>query len=947
MDIPRGSVPKLEARDIHNQLVEIFAPGKTHQSHLLALYGRGEAGHVDAGTAGSFTVIPVASELELRRALPRRHSSDDHIVFLVGWPDAELPPDLAGRFARRGRIVRIGRDARLRRLFGGAEVEREVSTSPLGRYLAAQEDLFELPVGGGRVGPHAAWNAWLSHAWKIDVSGGLALDSLLSWAARNAQGPSFTQACQRPEAAGLRQALLEHLGKPDVLGPAGPMIWRAWEAGRGGVLLQFAVLFEALCQDGRPVDTTVEVWLSTVCEQSLGFDPTRDPVAVEALRLVVPGALRLLRQSTPQLVRELLRDAEARVSHEKVREKLIESRLLPIAWELRLQRLGRHLRQAAVQPSPAQVEEAREILGTLSSHGLFTDDARTRDYERAEMACRLLSFLAVRSDQRIAITPAPESAAEALARWYADEGGYLDWARQWARGATPDTELGRGVAAVLARVDQVRTELDRAFARALPAWLEVKRSARHLLPIEQAAARTVIPFLEGKGGPEGLAEPRRLLVLLMDGMAWAQAIELLASLGEGGRPWSPIAYNREVMERPAMHLPVIAMMPSITEVSRAAFFEGKAPASGKTHRTTDDSRRWRDRKDLGRFFAGADAPQLLLKGDGFGRDGSAAPEALTLVRDQSQPVVAIVINAIDDHLKAGTQEDRDWTVERIGALRDLLEAAREAGRAVLLASDHGHVPGDRLTEYVAKVKEGGARWRPWGGADDPVAEYEVAIPGEHAWTPKGARGVVGLVDDTRSYRPQQHAGEHGGASLAELVAPAVFIGWDGMTDGLAAHRDPALQLCAEGSPPWWTFDVVVPEPESTPAPPRKARKPKVDRDQLSLIAPAAPPSVPTALGDRLESLRKHKGLRDLAGTEERRDEVVLAVQVLLERRGVASQDAFAAAMGKPRFRVPGLVSTLSEVLNVDGTPVLRYDPTAKQVILNEAQLWQSFDDASR
>lgn len=944
-------IPKLEARDIRTQLEDVFASGKPQPHHLLAIYGRGDAGLVEAGSAGAFKVIPVASELELRRALPRRHDSEDRTVFLVGWPDAELPSDIAGRFAKRGRIVRIGPDVRLRQLFGGAEVTNEVIASPLGRYLAAQDDRPVLSVGGGRVSPHVAWSAWLSHAFHVDVSGGLGLDSLLVWAARNGRGASFTAAMQRPEAVGVRAALLEHLGRPDVLGPAGPLVWRAWETERGSQLLQLAILLEALWQEGKPADATVEVWLGTVCEQSLGFDPTRDPVAVEALRLAVPGALRLLRHATPERVPQLLRDAEAWVTHDKIRAWLERSKLLPIAWQLRLQRLGRHLREAAARPAAEHVEQAVKLLDALASHDQFMDDAHTRDYERAAMACRLLSFLATRSDQRLTITAAPESAAEAYGRWYAEDGGYIDWARRWARGATPDTDFGRGIAAVLARVDQIRTELDRAFARALPAWLEVKRSARHLLPIEQAAARTVIPFLEGRGGPQGRAEPRRLLVLLMDGMAWSQAVELLASLGESSRPWSPIAFNQQVMERATMHLPVVAMMPSITEVSRVAFFDGKAPASGKPHRTTEDSRRWRERKDIGRFFAGADAPQLLLKGDGFGRDGSAAPEALTLVRDASQPVVAIVINAIDDHLKSGTQEDRDWTVARIAALRDLLEAARDAGRAVLLASDHGHVPGDRLTEHAGRVKDGGARWRPWLGPNDPVAEHELAIPGEHAWTPKGAQGVVCLVDDTRSYNAQQHAGEHGGASLAELLAPAVFIGWDGMNEGLAAHRDPALQLCPEDKPPWWIFDVVVPDAAEEPSPTgRKPRKPKpavVPEGQLHLLAAPIPPppsQVPASIRDKVDQLRKRSVFQQLTSTEERREEVLKAVQVLLERKGVASQDAFATAMSKPPFRVPGLVSTLSEVLNVDGTPVLRYDPTAKQVHLNEAQLWQCFDE---
>jgi hypothetical protein len=69
------------------------------------------------------------------------------------------------------------------------------------------------------------------------------------------------------------------------------------------------------------------------------------------------------------------------------------------------------------------------------------------------------------------------------------------------------------------------------------------------------------------------------------------------------------------------------------------------------------------------------------------------------------------------------------------------------------------------------------------------------------------------------------------------------------------------------------------------------------------------------------------------------------VEFLLERRGVASGEAFAAGMNEHAWRVGGLVSKLQEVLNVEGYQVLRYDAAARQVYLDREKLAQQFEVA--
>ena len=54
-------------------------------------------------------------------------------------------------------------------------------------------------------------------------------------------------------------------------------------------------------------------------------------------------------------------------------------------------------------------------------------------------------------------------------------------------------------------------------------------------------------------------------------------------------------------------------------------------------------------------------------------------------------LVGVIINAIDDFLCKGDQMPMLWSISRINHLGSLLKLARDSGRVVVLASDHGHV----------------------------------------------------------------------------------------------------------------------------------------------------------------------------------------------------------------------------------------------------------------
>jgi len=429
-------------------------------------------------------------------------------------------------------------------------------------------------------------------------------------------------------------------------------------------------------------------------------------------------------------------------------------------------------------------------------------------------------------------------------------------------------------------------------------------------------------------------------------MAWAQAVEILAGLGEETIAWGPLAWHALSKNRigDGPYPAVLANVPTITEISRSAFFAGKPMQVGKVYKSADDPDRWKVNKVAVEFCDPQAPPMLLLRGEGHNKDGSASPEALSQVEDRRRRIVAVVVNAIDSSLKGDSAQRTTWTASTIKSLRDLLDKAREVGRTVLLCADHGHVPADRL-EPAGMAKKDGARWRTWENPEDPISTFEVGLSAtaEGVWAPPGAHGVVLLTDDGRKYGGGASAGEHGGASLAEVVAPCVLIGAEDHPD---LRDDPALNVRPAIAPSWWNFDLggervaVVVATEARPKRPKPIGSGQLHLPQLAIPEPPIakiPPAPP------LESRFASSNILKARVAEDRRPTVIAAVEFLLARNGIADAAAFASVMKTFPARVGGLVSMLQEFLNVDGYQILVYDRQDKQVRLDKGKLAEQFE----
>lgn len=936
--------PHLTSTDVANELQRIYeqrrALGRESPRHLFAFFGRGVEERLRLDDAGEVEVVPVRSELELRAQLPPLGEHERRIAYLLPFT-RDVPLDVAGRFHRDGKVVRIGPEARIRRLFGGVvHIEQAVSQSPLVAMLLASGTTETFPTSAMALDLEAMWSAWLARRVELPSSAGvIEREALIAWAARDARGPSFLADLPELQRAEVERALEAHLASR---GPEFVAVFRAWRRGAGRDALELALVLEALA---RSELTHARIFVRESVRTVLGVDGEADAARVGgALGAAAVGALRRFEQSvSDSIVRATLRGADARATHPEIRELLADDPRLPVGWTKRLERLGAALRAGAAAPSVASVRTAFEALRALESHRMFRDPGTDASpVQRAEAAARLLGWLAERRDAQMSTGATTISDAEALGRWYAEEGGYVDWARHTARGRNDDV-LGQGIAAVLAAADAARADLDARFVRSLRSYVQAQRASSSILPLDRVTERLGAKFLEEN--PD-----RRLLILLVDGMGWAQAVEILLSLEE--QHVGPIAWNTSKRGRvgegtAAIHNTVFAALPTVTEVSRSSFFEGAPIAPGAPVDAQRDDERFARNKAMRKFFDGVAVPKLLLRAELTDGSGNVANEARAAVRDPKDRVVAVVINAIDTSLKGDPQVGTKWTSETIKPLWPLLEAARDAGRSVLIVSDHGHVPSD-LFQPSTRKPDAGARMRPWRGEADTLTEWEAVFQGAGVWHPKGSQGVVLVTDDRHRYSTGPHAGEHGGATLAEVVVPCLFLGFDESAPALDA--DPELRVRRFHQPDFWHFDIREPVTRKPiVAPP--SQLPLLTEVPLVLVKPppavskAAPPA-PKADEPTLEpialALRDSEILKAVLGKASARTQVVDVVSFLAARGGVASEEAFAKALAIQTRRVSQVVVTLQESLNLDSFPVLSHDRQGGEIRLDLELLIQQF-----
>src|SRR5690625_4927359 len=407
------------------------------------------------------------------------------------------------------------------------------------------------------------------------------------------------------------------------------------------------------------------------------------------------------------------------------------STVLPAGQTARLHTVARELRTAA-RGGPAQ--PVFDAWAAANDHLL----AGASDGLRAvHAAVRLVSWL--RSDH-----PRPTS-LPALAQRQAEDDAWVDSAVNNAYTGAADPVVAEALGDVLDAVRTVRDTHDRAFAEALATATRnedgaaegyLEAGGQRVWLLEHVMRRVVVP----------LAQEEPTLLLVLDGMSTGVATEVVEDIRASGGTWV-----ESLLPDAASRSCALAVLPSLTEVSRASLLTGTLTTGGQD----------RERKGYTELTGALGLPSALFhkKPLDTSRAGFAlADDVAAAIGDPDQRLVTCVLNTIDDALDRSDPGGTTWTADAVKHLRPLLDQALLAGRRVVLTADHGHVVERREGQQQPYSEISSARSR---SADTAAAEGEVLVEGPRVLAHDGS--AVLAVDERLRYGPLK-AGYHGGAS---------------------------------------------------------------------------------------------------------------------------------------------------------------------------------------
>lgn len=844
------------------------------------------------------------SPLALRERLAPHGPDERRLVLITDRTEAELGGDVVARLAKR-RLWRIDPWRMVLHLFRARELDPRVRRD---RWLAeallewAPAEGFQ-PVAGGVLDEDTVW-ATVAHRVGLPDPRPDAR-ALLSWTLAPEELSVFEAL-----PAELKAALVNRLSA--TAGQAGAAILRCAVAGRGADAVPIGLVCRVLFGSGADAEFRLRE-AAVRLEPAVGGELPSAGAALgwaDAAETVIRAVLASggARAASPWLDRAeiILRDVRAEdFAH--------QSPVLVSGFEQRLVQMASVL--SDVLMNTRDVSALPAAAAAVLTHTSASE--RPDRVETMRMACRLAGRV------RDGVTES-RSFVEAAGR-YAADGGYADWARSrvWDGDSLPAvSEAYRGVSD---RVAEARDQENRRFGALLAEWTALGSSSDAVIPIEDVLSRVLVP----------LAEQVPVLLLVADGMSVAVFQELLVDLVAQG--WTELGDGD-----PPMRRPVIAALPTTTTVSRTSLL------CGALRRGTSQMERDGFRTHPGLVAASRSGfpPVLFHKGDliDTGGVGLAAAVQEEIARPARQ-VVGVVINTVDDYLAKGDQLRLHWACDTIRPLRSLLDAARDAGRIIVLTSDHGHVL-DRDTAYRPYVTES-LRCRPDDGA--PAAD-EVVLHGPRVLSPAGNRVIAPWSERVR-YGIKQN-GYHGGAAPQEVVIPLAVL-------GTGDPRIPGWSELPPSVPAWW--EISEPEgpgePMARPAPaPALARRPvRPTLPQEELFPHAAVVSTPESIPspsfvpapswlDLLLGSPTYAAQKQLAARPVVEDERVRSCLLALDARGgKLTRVALARTLGVTPLRLAGLLAALRRLLNVDGYAVLAVDEASDTVELNRPLLETQFE----
>lgn len=852
------------------------------------------------------------------------------LVVLTPLSDQALGADVLARLSR-GKVFSVEAWDMLRHAFQAREID-----SRLARWSWVAEALLENlpaggypPVAGGVLDVDAAWSHVLRSVLGLATEHGGRPDlaSVLRWTLSPKAARRYGDLHEK-----ARQQVGDWL--IEILGSCGRLVAQVLEAGYGGELMPIALVCGMVLH--RPDDTPVapELLAAVVrLERYTGGSP----IPLRAGLRLHAAAVQVTKAMDASTLMPVLDVADQLVASLHLMAFAERSSDLPSGFSARLTIFADAITDfLATAPEKKPAVRSAATAAVLVA-GRYVQEHRLSVHQahrvhRVEMAMRLIRWLSNAE-------PGPHLGLDSLAKSYADDGAFADWASLALMGGDDLAVVTRAYSALREAARARRESSNKQFAVALSAWNQGGcPKLDHVVPVEQIIADVLAPVVT--------VAP--VLLLLVDGLSFPIYRELLEDAQRQG--WNEVLPSAQ--EKASVGL---ATIPSITEISRTSLFCGKLVRGQAANEKTGFAQHPALVPLVPSNRPGA-KPVLFHKGD-----LTSASDGITLsevVRDaigsRERKVVAVVFNGVDDHLSGSDQLNHRWALDDLRLIKPLLYEARNAGRLVLITADHGHLI-DEATHVLANPGQDklGAnnsspttadRWRTVSGA--PVSAEEIMLSGGRVMPPNGQRHIVVPWSETLRYGSRKN-GYHGGISLQEMLVPITLL-----TTGNALPE--GFRHAPSAVPAWWELAAETCSPSADSKAPakavsKKAKQPNaIDSGQQALFELPALEVIQVTAGEKdwitslLESSAFLSQKQWVARAAVKDEEIRALLEALSDRGGKISKQALAARLSMPLMRVSGFVNAARRLLNVDQAAVITLDETEGAVTLNRTLLDMQF-----
>ena len=921
--IPRSVETQLEAifkRDASANNIAIVWPQVIDRAEMQTTFS--------IGTINTIVVCCV-SELAIRYELLKERPVDTRLVMLVAADNSNLAEDVRARLWRQ-QVRRIDAWQTLIERLELRAIDPRLTKMGKNWFADALLQVWPQIEGETNIGDvldhDSAWLA-LARGWLGFTAAQLDADTLFAWSID-------LQPVKQPPDGFLQH--IDHWFAPR-LGDMAPVAVAALRNGTtsaengatssitesAGSFLALGLVIDLLASDSSATDNART--LVTLEERYLN----RVQPDQSALRAFGQAARRFTQRmlsqsgSTPsaKIVRTL-QTAENLLQELGCAELAFHSDLLPNGYQLRVDNLAQALSAHLSGSQPQNWQDVESGLAHIDTHFLADD---TTQKQRVHVPVALARWL-----RRDAPSFSELTRATDLVRAYKDDGGFVDFARARLWNGDTNTNLADAYELLLAEVGQHLHSANQHFADDIEGLARGDKLPADLVYVENAIDELVAP----------LVKQQPVLLLVMDGMSQAVWRELADSFFLPR--WAEYQRTGQKPDNTdsTRACSLIAAFPSVTKVCRHALFTGTLSEGA----AADESRGFAKHPALMQL-TGKTTPPVIFHKDKLrepGRPGLSS-QVRRVVADEKHRLVSVVVNVVDDQLSSNDQLISRWREESLPVVDQVLDAAREAGRLVVLTSDHGHV---RAFDSTRGDHGNDAQDGRYKAGTASVDEGEVLITGERV-VQTDNKIVAPWSEHIRYAHPKK--GYHGGVSLQEMVIPFAVYGISGQEPELDGWS-----TVTQHTPDWWqATDLVTPHilesrEYSLEIPiPRKGSSPKTQLPMGDLFEDLEPKTeAPSATDDWVTSLLQSQTLASQRKRNARipiDDTTLQLILSCLRDRGYqATTSEIARATGKPQGRVKGLMAGARKLLNVDGYDILSEDQPSDTVRLNRQQLFTQF-----